>query len=271
MITLLEPVSAAADVGETLKQTVSASRLNCWSQCRLKFYFRYVLKLRGPKTPSLHFGTVVHQVLQAWNLRRWRRQPADETALQAVFATGWATQVDIDWDGTETAQRELAWQTLTRYFAETPIPPDELPEAVEVPVTADLSQHGLPQLIGVLDLVRSNRRIVDFKSAGKTPDPELTLHQHGVQLDCYAVLYRAATGEVETERELHHLIKTKVPKVVLTTSGPMTELRQTRLFRLLESYVDGVDRRDFVPSVGLGCAGCELFAECQAWDGGRHV
>jgi hypothetical protein len=27
---------------ETLQKTVSASRLNTWLQCRLKFYFRYV-------------------------------------------------------------------------------------------------------------------------------------------------------------------------------------------------------------------------------------
>ena len=27
---------------ETLQRTVSASRLNCWLQCRLKFFFRYI-------------------------------------------------------------------------------------------------------------------------------------------------------------------------------------------------------------------------------------
>ena len=27
---------------ETVQKTVSASRLNCWLQWRLKFYFRYV-------------------------------------------------------------------------------------------------------------------------------------------------------------------------------------------------------------------------------------
>ena len=53
---------------EKLKKTVSASRLNCWLQCRLKFFFRYVLKLSKPKTAALHFGSVVHLVLQHWNM-----------------------------------------------------------------------------------------------------------------------------------------------------------------------------------------------------------
>ena len=61
---------------------------------------------------------------------------------------------------------------LEKYFIDTPIKADEIPEAVEVSVEADLTQHGLPVLIGVLDLVRSKARIVDFKSAAKTPDTD---------------------------------------------------------------------------------------------------
>ena len=43
-----------------LIQTVSASRLTTFQQCRLKFYFRYVLGLQKPKTPALHVGGAVH-------------------------------------------------------------------------------------------------------------------------------------------------------------------------------------------------------------------
>jgi len=51
---------------------------------------------------------------------------------------------------------------------------------------------------------------------------------------CYSVLYREATGKREAGRELHHLIKTKAPKLVITEAGPMQEYQRTRLFRLLE-------------------------------------
>jgi len=275
MIALVEngagPVVEPASV-EKLKTTVSASRLNCWLQCRLKFYFRYVLKIAKPKTAALHFGSVVHLVLQQWNLERWRKQPFELAKLKAVFATGWLDQGDgIDWDGEEPEQKNLAWSVLEKYFTETPIKANERPEAVEVPVEADLSAHGLPRLIGILDLVRAGGRIVDFKTAAKTPDTDMALHQNGVQLDCYSVLYRENTGQREAGRELHHLVKTKVPKVVITEAGPMLEYQRTRLFRLLEDYVAGLDRGDFVPAPGFGCMGCEFLHECRKWDGGRHA
>jgi hypothetical protein len=77
----------------------------------------------------------------------------------------------------------------------------------------------LPVLIGVLDLVRCGR-IVDFKSTGKTPDNDVALHQNGLHLDCDSILYRESTGKREAGRELHHLVKTKVPKVIVTETGP---------------------------------------------------
>ena len=272
MIAIIEngagPVADPTPI-EKLQQTVSASRLNCWLQCRLKFYFRYVLKLTKPKTAALHYGSVVHLVLQQWNLARWRRQPFEIAKLKQVFETGWLDQGQIHWDGEEVEQKTSAWNVLEKYFTESPIKADELPEAVEVPVEADLGQHGLPVLIGVLDLVRAGGRIVDFKTAAKTPDPESARHQNGVQLDCYSVLYREATGKREGGRELHHLVKTKVPKLVITPAEPMLEYQRHRLFRLMENYVEGLERSDFVPSVGMQCTGCEFIGECRKWDGGR--
>src|SRR5262249_31198691 len=144
------------------------SRLNCWLQCRLKFYFRYVLQITKPKTAALHFGSVLHLVLQAWNMGRWRKQAFEIVKLKEVFESGWIDQGSIDWEGEEPAQKTLAWSVLEKYFLETPIKATEMPEAVEVPVEADLSQHGLPVLRGILDLVRAGGRIVDFKSTGKT-------------------------------------------------------------------------------------------------------
>jgi hypothetical protein len=272
MIALAKPEAVTppnVDRIEELKKSVSASRLNCWLSCRLKFFFRYVLKITKPKTAALHFGSVVHLVLQQWNMARWRRQPFEITRLKQVFETGWQDQGSvIDWEGEEPEQKNTAWAVLEKYFTETPIKANELPEAVEVPVESDLSKHGLPILIGVLDLVRAGGRIVDFKSIGKTPDNEMALHQNGVQLDAYSVLYREAAGKRESGRELHHLVKTKVPKVIITPAEPMMEYQRNRLFRLMESYVNGLEKQDFVPSPGMQCAGCEFFNECRKWDGG---
>ncbi len=258
-------VLSPPDPIQTLQKTVSASRLSCWLQCRLKFFFRYVQQISKPKTASLHFGSVVHDVLKSWNMARWRRQAFELERFKGVFDKGWADQGKINWDGSEAEQKSTAWSVLETYFQQTPIKANELPEAVEVPMETDLSKHGLPTLIGILDLVRAGGRIVDFKTAAKSQDREDAEHLNETQLSCYSVLYREATGHNESGRELHHLIKTKTPKIAVTELGPMTDNQQVRLFRMMESYMEGLDREDFVPSPGLGCLGCEYFNECRRW------
>ncbi|WCJ60703.1 PD-(D/E)XK nuclease family protein [Fontisphaera persica] len=272
MIAVLDPVQVAArpepNPTEELQKTVSASRLNCWLQCRLKFFFRYVLQLPRPPSAAMFVGSIAHQVLQQWNHGRWRKEPFQTEKFKAWFDSQWTEEQKtskIKWDDDQADERASAWKTLEHYFLETPIKADERPEAVEVPVEADLSHHGLPRLIGILDLVRAGGTIVDFKVTGKTPDPEQAIHQHEIQLSCYGVLYRDATSRKEAGLELHHLVRTKTPKLIVTRIGPITQQQETRLFKVMESYVDGVGRQDFVPSPSFGCAGCEYFTECRRW------
>lgn len=268
------PVSQpAAHTGRTkdeLLATISASRLGTWLGCRLKFHFRYVLGLTKPTTAARHVGSVVHAVLQQWSLARWRRAPLEGEMVDAVFEQAWAATNEgdeIKWseDEPETTVKAGALGLVQMYLRETPIPVDERPEAVEVMVEKDLSQHGLPKLVGVLDLVRTGGRIVDFKTTGKTPNAELTLHTHDVQLTAYALLYREATDRRETALELHHLVRLKTPKLVITEAPPATETQTTRLLRLVESYVRGVQSEDYAPAPGFACAACEFINECRRW------
>ena len=253
-----------------LQKTISASRLSLWLACRLKFFFRYVVQIQNPTTPSMHAGSTVHSVLQHWNMARWRREPFALQRFKNLFGTQWAGLQEgakIRWDGEEESGRAAAWRALEHYFSKTPIKSDERPEAVEVSVEADHSRHGLPTLVGVIDLVRAGGRIVDFKVVGKTPESEKAQHMHEVQLTCYSLLYRDATGRKESGLELHHLVKTKTPKLVVSEMPPATEQQRTRLFRQIASYQAGLERRDFIPSPGFHCAGCEFWTQCRQWGG----
>ena len=253
---------------EELVQQVSASRLGMWSSCRLKFYFKYVAQIEKPATPALHGGKVVHAVLQAWNITRWRGQTLTTADLRGQFNQSWENEQvaqKIDWEGNEAAKRDGAWRLLEVYFAQTPIPSDEKPQAVEVRLEADLGAHGLPTLIGIIDLVRAGGVVVDFKTSAQTPNSERVAHQTEMQLTCYSVLYRQAVGKQEAGFELHHLVKVKEPKLVITALPPATKAQHTRLFKQMESYVEGVSREDFVPSVGMACLSCQFFNECRRW------
>lgn len=280
MIAFADPPQAAESVVEpaakplgrsieALTATVSPSRLGAWLQCRLKFHFRYVAGIPSAPTPALHVGKSVHAVLQQWNLARWRNTPLDADAVPEVFNQVWGAQMQeaaVPWKPEEeSASKANALAMVQTYLRETPIPLDEKPEGVEVAVEMDLSSHGLPMLVGVLDLVRAGGRIVDFKTTGRTPSPEQVLHTTEVQTTAYSMLYREATGHNESGIELHHLVKLKTPKLVVTETAPATDRQINRLLHLMDAYVDDMQRNDPVPSPGLQCAACDYFEECRKW------
>ena len=273
MITAAQPMEDTAgaeptmeDRVEHLQKMVSPSRLSLFLQCRLKFFFRYVAQIEKSKTAALHVGSSVHAVLKAWNRARWYEKPLTLKQLHDEFSKAWSqAEEPVQWEpGEEDDEKKTGWRLVETYMRESKIPPTMKPDAVEVPVEADLSEHGLPKLIGILDLVQ-NRTVIDFKTSSTTPNAERVAHTNEVQISSYAVLYRHNTGNRENGLELHHLVKTKNPKLVITPLPPMSDQQQSRLFTLIEGYVDGLDRRDFIPSPGLQCVSCEFFNECKAW------
>ena len=251
---------------EELLATVSASRLNTFHACRLKFYFNYVLGLSRAKSGAQHIGSTVHHVLKLWNLARWRKQSIPDGWLREQFDLFWTEDQAgaIAWDeGEEDQSKAKAWALLETYFQQSPIPANEAAEGVEVSVEADL---GSTKLIGIIDLVRSGGRIVEFKTSGQTPNPDKAEHMHELQCSCYSLMYREATGRPEKAVELHHLVKLKTPKLVVTVLPPMTSKQETRLLKVVDSYLAGVQRQDWVPSPSpMSCACCEFFNECRRW------
>jgi hypothetical protein len=74
----------------TLQRTVSASRLNTWLQCRLKFYFRYVQQLSKPKTPSLHVDWGCK-----WGADQTRIVDEGGTCIIYEFYTAWSPPIEF--------------------------------------------------------------------------------------------------------------------------------------------------------------------------------
>ena len=106
-----------------LQETVSASRLSLFLQCRLKFYFRYVLKLQKPKTPALHVGSSVHSVLKAWNKARWLQQPLKLKEVHETYFKAWAdnTEGPVQWEpGEEEADKTTGWRLCDTYLRAYP-------------------------------------------------------------------------------------------------------------------------------------------------------
>jgi hypothetical protein len=82
-----------------LRNTISASRLGLFLQCRLKFHFRYIAQIQKPTTPSMHAGATVHAVLQGWNMARWRREPFDPKLSRYRLKPIWPGMACPPWLG----------------------------------------------------------------------------------------------------------------------------------------------------------------------------
>ncbi len=186
-----------------------------------------------PTAPALFIGLQIHEVLRLW------KKPEDE-----VIA------------------REQAWFMLETYFAQCPVALDERPEGVEVEVECSLGD-GIPPVYGIIGLVRPPGRIIEYKSSARCPSEGMAEHQHATQLACYALLYRSATGERETGFELHHLVKTKQPKVIISAYGRMSAAMESELFFLIDDYLEGIAREAWVPSPGQHCSWCDHLALCR--------
>jgi len=266
--TAIAQLPAGRTVAELI-ENISASRLSLFHQCRLKFFFRYVAGIKKPKTGALHLGSSIHLVLKHWNKCRWKNQVPTLKSLNDVFQFSWDAeqqQAPVQWEpGEEEEQKKVGWRLLETYFRESPIPPDEKPEAVEVVVEADLSEQGLTSLVGIIDLVRQGGIITDFKTSSKTPNAEQVAHTTEIQTTAYALLYRESAGKAEAGIELHHLVKNKSPKLIVSPVGPATDAQIERLYRVIESYIHGLEQEDWVPSPGFQCMSCEFFNECRKW------
>lgn len=264
-----EPMEARG--GDPLEY-VSVSRLKGFLTCRLRFHFEKVLAIAKPVSPALHFGRAVHAALQQFNKSRWRGGDTSEAAVIAAFAESFANPElgqPVEWsDADEPGELRVKGENLLRAFLAAGVHPlDEKPMGVEVAVEADHPSLALP-LFGVLDLVKADRRVVDYKTCASTPgDPSLEAWLHEVQTTAYALLVEHATEGASTGTDLIFLIKKKVPAVVVTSVEPPTQTQRDRFARLVEVYATGVANEAYYPSPGQHCAWCQYRAECAAWKG----
>jgi hypothetical protein len=152
-----------------LQNTVSASRLSLFLQCRLKFYFRYVLKIKKPKTASLHVGNSVHSALKAWNKARWLNKPLSLKGLHDEFTKAWAdtSEGSVPWEaGEEDERKQQDGDSVIPTFGKG-VMANIKPDAVEVSIEADLSNTVF---------LASSVFSISFKRAGSSTSKPVPRH-----------------------------------------------------------------------------------------------
>jgi RecB family exonuclease len=198
--------AVANGVGELL----SPSQVKTFLNCPAKWYFHYMVGLQEPKNGSLALGTAFHAALSQ-NFRQKIESrcdlPLDD--MRTVFQKEWnAAAAEAEFRDDEDRQELAAVgeALVDKYMLEAA--PDIRPQAVETPVAGEI---GGVKVHGFVDLLDTEGRIIDCKSAAKRPNG--VSHDYGLQLTSYAMITPGASGICR----LDTVTKTKTVQLVQQT------------------------------------------------------
>jgi hypothetical protein len=198
---------------------LSGSSLATYMRCGQQWYYAYVEAIKSPPTVRQALGVGVHSAVER-NMSQKVYSGTDVTEEEVLdtFSTEWtAMSPEIAPDPTESLDdaKDSGIKILKMHHKH--VAPNIQPLLVEEPVAFDLNE--VPYS-GTIDLVDTEYRVRDWKTAAKRPNPTY----YANQMTGYAIGYRQKTGMVESEVVLDFHVRTKVPSYVpLTSGGPISD------------------------------------------------
>jgi len=246
---------------------LSVSQINCWLQCGLKYYFRYVEK-REPERQfaALAFGKAIHSALASFHESLKDGKPMPVEGLQRLFRADWAAETTepLTYANSDTPESllETGQALLAEYAQVCRFEVAEAEHQFEVPLCDPDTGEVLcdKPLVGIYDLV-TPEGIVEFKTAKSVPDTgQLARH---LQLSAYAYAFSFKERRMPA-LTLVHLLKLKKPRVEMT--AVVRESKHLRFFtRCAQTVARGIDANIFASNPGWGCANCEYAGVCEEY------
>jgi len=249
---------------------LSASQINLYLLCSLKYRFQYVDQLPKPFRPAaLAFGSAIHAALAWFHQQAQNGNGVTLEKVCKIFEADWYAQcldTQILYDRqTEADLTALGKELLRVYLArpETNVKGAEIPFSVPLKNPANGEQLEV-NLDGFIDLLTADETIVEFKTSGQTMTVS-DVDSH-LQLTAYSYAHEALFQRPAAGLKIIDLVKTKKPKMVVLETV-RTKVDHERFFGLAKAVFQGIRTRVFIPRVGYWCRDCEYAPHCRAWKG----
>jgi hypothetical protein len=259
-------------VAELKTPVISYTQLSLLDDCSLAWYFKYVKKIGKPQTIYMFAGTCFHEAMQAANLVFISNgNKAELDYVIAVFDSKWDKgikslellpgQSPKKFKANGLAAVEKYWSEVGRYQA---------PDACEVKITKDLPGMNC-RLIGIVDMIRSDNTLVDYKLTTKKWNEE-----EEAATNTQATTYTFLTGKPYVDFEFHVVQRKDKPKVdVISMRRDYVDVEDflgyaKRSLALMSALREGTvppEPRDKYCSELL----CQYYRECQAWKYGINL
>lgn len=260
-------------------EALSASALQLYLTCSLKYRFQYIDRLPRLYTSSNQaFGTAIHAALN-WlhRERKAGRTPPLAEVLQ-VFEADWYAQtvaegsesVRFDDEADRSILVHKGKELLTQYYH---LPNGQVRDS-EMFFTLPLVNPATGEVLdlpirGVIDLVEMDDVVVEFKAPQKAPP--MTDLPDNLQLTVYAYAHAKLFGKPPKEIRKLSLVRKKHPEIdmQITERG---EYHFERLFHIGREVLKGVRAGVFLPNRGCWiCNDCEYRRDCDEWLGNEEA
>ena len=242
-------------------EILSPSQASTFLGCSAKYRFKYVLGIPDPATGGAVRGRAVHKAVEYYMKAKISGLELDGTAITDEWDEIW----DDVCEGAEFAAREdvealkaSAAELAGKYLREAA--PAIQPLAVEIPVSGEIS--GI-KVRGVVDILDSEGRIIDIKTASRKPSK--ISGDHAFQLATYATLL---ADSVSGETRIDSLVATKDPQLIQIEHTPGASGRKL-VERMYPLVAEGISNGLFLPNrASTLCGWCPYQRACEAEYGG---
>ena len=247
--------------------TLSASQLETYDDCPLRYFYEYVLRVRSEAGVYAELGSLVHEVMADF-LDPDAAEPADYSleGLRAVAEAHWRDDIARYRPQVEEARRSL-FEMLERWWEEEGElgRPDVL--AVERRFEVDVGPHRVVGSIDRVDRHDGGLRIVDYKTSTKEAAEQDM--PDNVQLAVYHLAAcrdeeLAACGPAD-ELDLVFLRSMKVRR------QPVTDDHEAATEARVLAVADRILAEEFEPSVDANCRICAFTRLCPIQPQGRET
>ena len=234
---------------------LSASAIDAYDRCPMKYMFQYVWNIRGGPHAQMTFGNVMHATIREFvaMMRKQGRVPIDEVI--AIYEREWSSAGFPD-EYQEGEYRKAGREQLEAFHRSfTAEPPDvlyqekgfELPLEHNVVVTGRMDQ--------VNRLSESEVEIVDYKT-GRPRDAKKAAED--LQLSIYALAAREVLELTPARLVFHNLVNNEA----VSSTRDAKSLTATKA-RIAE-VADRIRAGDFSAKPGFACGYCDYKPLCPA-------
>jgi superfamily I DNA/RNA helicase/RecB family exonuclease len=246
---------------------LSASQLNTYADCPLKYAYSYGLRVRDDGNVWADFGTLVHDILERF-LAPGNEIPHSLEALQDLAGECWSDDVAPYRPQREQLRRELS-EMLVKWWEEEG---QHLDRSAVVAVEHDFNiEVGSHRVVGKIDRVDRTSdgsiEIVDYKT-GKRQVSEKDIADD-LQLATY---HLAATRDPALmEHGAPSRLRLLYTRSMVSREQPITADHAARTEARIIATADEILGEDFGPSIHADCDHCDFHRLCPLQAEGREV